>query len=628
MNHLSKHIRRIIAASTLTAIVAANTPAFSGVNDLLPKPQEIITDGQWVKGSLPVISDIVGQIEGIPETPLEGFPPEGYTIVISDSAIKITAASERGVIRAQNTLDQLRDGAGDSLPVAEIRDWPAFPLRGFMHDTGRSFIPVDTLMRQIDLLSRFKINTFHWHLTENQAWRLAIGAFPQLTADTSMVRHAGKYYTPDDCRRLEAFAAERGVTVIPEIDMPGHSAAFRRAMGFDMQSDEGEAALLAIIDEACKAFPLAPYFHIGGDEVPIRRKGFLRRMTDHVRSLGKKAIVWNPIHGTTINDSVGADMTQMWSTAGKAVKGIPNIDCRYIYANHFDPYADVASVYRSNIYYQPKSTPEVAGSIIAFWNDRRLPDAAAIARDNSLYPATLAMAERAWRGGGDGYFEEIGCVLPAQGKELNDFADWEKRFLHYKDTWLADEPIAYARQSDIRWHISNPVALDADPDTTSTYTVAGGTVYLRHTWGDIVPGVFRNVSPGVKALVRARVWSDCDTLAGAYIDTQNYSRSEIDLPAERGKWDRKGSEILLNGKPVKAPDWDNAGIVPDHETLLLNENSTARRPTPVRLRKGWNTIETTLPFVKTEGIRLNKWMLTFVFTDSSGKHSLDCIRYE
>ena len=614
--------------AAVTVVLAAAMPLKADIDHLLPWPQRLTASGAPVNTERAVIVTMVDSIAGARETPLYGYPAEAYTLEVDDSTVRISAVTERGVIRARNTLAQLQQGVGDSLPQIAITDWPAFPLRGYMHDTGRSYIPIDTLMRHIELLSQLKINTFHWHLTENQAWRLAIDAFPQLTADTAMTRHPGGFYTKDECRRLEAAAAELGVTVIPEIDMPGHSAAFRRAMGFDMQSDEGEEALRVILREAAEAFPLAPYFHIGGDEVPIRRAGFLRRMTDFVRSLGYKAVVWNPIHGTVINDTVGADMTHMWGSAGRKVEGLPNIDSRYIYANHFDPFADVASILRSNIYYQPQASPEVAGAIVGIWNDRLLPDAKAIVRDNSFYPSVAAIAERAWRGGGEGYVEELGCLLPVSGEGLKEVADWERRFLYQKEHLLEGEAVPYVAQTNIRWRVSEPVALDAEPDTTRWRPAAGGTVYLRHTWGDIVPGMFRGVKPGCKVKMWTRVWNPVDTVCGAIVETQNYSRSERDLAPEPGQWDRRGSEIRVNGERLVPPVWANSGQPIDNEKLLLNENATARRPVLVHLHKGWNTIEADLPYVDAEGVRLDKWMLTFVLTDSEGREALECIRYE
>ncbi|MCR5180966.1 MAG: family 20 glycosylhydrolase, partial [Bacteroidaceae bacterium] len=111
---------------------------------------------------------------------LEGFPAEGYEMEVCANEITIVAATSLGVIRATQTLMQLADTT-TQIPACRISDAPAFKLRGVMHDVGRSFLGIEELRREIDLLSRFKINTFHWHLTENQAWRFEVKAYPQLT---------------------------------------------------------------------------------------------------------------------------------------------------------------------------------------------------------------------------------------------------------------------------------------------------------------------------------------------------------------------------------------------------------------------------------------------------------------
>lgn len=219
---------------------------------------------------------------------LDGFPNEGYRLRVRPDTLEITAATEVGIIRAAQTLAQMAMGGDErpALEAADITDFPAFKLRGFMHDVGRSFLSIETLKRHIDLLSRFKVNTFHWHLTENQAWRIEVKAFPQLTAAEHMTRFPGRFYTQAEAQELEAFAAERGVIIIPEIDMPGHSEAFRRAMGFDMQTDAGVAALTTILEEMAAVFPRAPYLHIGADERAITYPRFLETMIDKVHALG------------------------------------------------------------------------------------------------------------------------------------------------------------------------------------------------------------------------------------------------------------------------------------------------------------------------------------------------------
>lgn len=333
-----------------------------------------------------VTVELVTSIEGAYDYTLHGYENEAYTIDITADAIRITAITKTGVIRATQTLTQLAEGYDDTaaLKLVSIKDWPAFKLRGYMHDVGHSFVTVDELKSQIDLMARFKVNTFHWHLTENQAWRFEVQAYPQLTESSSMTRFEGNFYTQAQCREVEEYAAERGVIIIPEIDMPGHSEAFYRAMGHDMQTDQGVAELQVILEEVADVFTHAPYIHIGADEKTITYSNFLSIMTDKIHSLGKKAICWNPISGVTITSSTGFDMTQMWSTAGTKISGIPNIDCRYNYTNHFDVFADLVGIYKRNIYYAEQGSTEIAGTISAPWNDRKTPTQEDIIKQNSI----------------------------------------------------------------------------------------------------------------------------------------------------------------------------------------------------------------------------------------------------
>ncbi|MCM1111243.1 MAG: beta-N-acetylhexosaminidase [Clostridium sp.] len=571
---------------------------------------------------------LVDSVAGAFEHDLKGYPSEAYRLEVTPGEVRIEAVTPTGAIRAAQTLRQMAEGweGTPSLEAVTLTDWPAFRLRGYMHDVGRSFIPADELVRHVELLGRFKVNTFHWHLTENQAWRFEVEKYPALTDSASMTRFPGMYYTREDIRRIMEAAARQGMTVIPEIDMPGHSAAFERAMGFEMQTPEGKQVLLDVLGEVAEVFSESPYIHIGGDEKEITDTTFLQTMTDRVHDFGKMVVCWNPIHGVRISADDGFDMTQMWSTAGRVVPGIPNIDCRYNYTNHFDVFADLAGIYRSSIYYTPQGTPEVAGTISAPWNDRLLEDYREIINQNNFFANVLASAERGWIGGGQQYIEEGGAVLPTEGPEFEEFADWERRFLFHKDHSLASEPIPYVRQTDMRWLVSDPYPNGGDPgavfppeeslesfDGIPSREVAGAGVYLRHTWPTIVPGVFGTDGPGLDNTVYAftTIESPEEQTVEALIEFQNYSRSERDLAPDRGTWDRKGSRIWLNGVEIEPPVWDNSGLEITNEIPLLNENFPARPAVPLRLRKGANHVMVKLPYVATPGVRLNKWMFTF-----------------
>ncbi len=125
------------------------------------------------------------------------------------------------------------------VPACHILDQPVFAWRGFMNDVGRNFQSMRSLKAQIDVMSRYKLNIFHFHFTEDIAWRLSSKQYPQLTAPGNMLRNKGMYFAEEEMKELIRYCEDRYITLVPESDMPGHSAAFTRAMGFDMQSNSG-----------------------------------------------------------------------------------------------------------------------------------------------------------------------------------------------------------------------------------------------------------------------------------------------------------------------------------------------------------------------------------------------------
>ncbi len=677
-------MRKTLSLLLMAGFLSVSTPTEAKITHLLPKPQNItatagaapfalgravsITDPTGCKAltrffteeagctvaegaSATVTVELVGAIDGAYDFTLAGFPNEGYALEIEANAIRIKAVTETGVIRAAQTLSQLAQGyeGAPELEALTMTDWPAFKFRGFMHDVGRSFVSVEQIKKQIDILAHFKVNVFHWHLTENQAWRFEVKKYPQLTSAASMTRFAGQYYTQEQCKEVQDYAAERGVIIIPEIDMPGHSAAYVRAMGHDMQTDQGVQELQNILEEVAAVFDKSTYIHIGGDEVAITYPNFLETMIAKVKSLGKEVMVWNPIRGVNISN-LDVAMTQMWSTSGRKIAGMANIDCRYNYTNHFDVFADLVGIYKSNIYYQERGDAEVPGFISAPWNDRKTPTEADIMRQNNIYANTIASAERAWMGGGKQYIEEGGTTLPNSGEEYDEFADWERRFLFHKDNTFDAEQralVPYVKQTNVRWKITNGFPNNGNASATfppetegfkDTYTynganynvgmATGAGIYLNHTWPTVVPSYFGlNAALNQTAYAWTYVYSETARTVGALIEFHNYGRSENDKAPDAGKWDRKGSRIFVNDKEVMPPVWNNTGKGINNEVDLMNENFTARAPQQINLKAGWNKVFIKLPYVSANGIRLNKWMFTFVLTDTEGKNALEDVIY-
>ncbi len=584
-------------------------------------------------------------VPAVDEAPLN--QQEAYRLRIEKRRIRIEAVTDCGVYRAMQTLSQWgeTEGKRTSLRCCEITDWPAFRMRGFMHDVGRGYLPLEELKREIDALAAFKINVFHWHLTENQAWRLESKIFPMLNDSANMTRLPGKYYTLEEAKELVAFCKARHVLLIPEIDMPGHSEAFVRTFRHDMQSPEGMRILKLLTDEVCETFDV-PYLHIGTDEVEFTNPRFVPEMVSYVRAKGKKVISWNP--GWKYQPGE-IDMTQLWSYRGKAQKGIPAIDSRFHYINHFDTFGDLVALYNSLIYNAETGSDDIAGVIVGVWNDRQLSAEQNILLENNFYPAMLAIAERAWLGGGSEYFDGRGTILPADGQSETflEFADFERRMLWYKQTKFAGYPFAYVKQTNVKWRITDAfpnhgdLAMRFPPEekteesyvyegkTYGTAPAVGAGIYLRHVWGTLVPAFYKSPRENHTAYAYTYVYSPRNQEVGLWAEFQNYGRSESDLPPPQGQWDYKGSRIWINDREILPPVWTATHRTRSNEIPLGNENCVARPPLRVNLREGWNKVLLKLPVgrFETPEVRLVKWMFTCVFVTPDGERAVDGLVY-
>lgn len=303
---------------------------------------------------------------------------EAHHIVISPRAIRVTAASAPGFLHAAATLLQLmgegiwRSATAVSrtvtVPCGRIEDEPAFEWRGIMIDVARHFLPVREVLRIVDLLAMHKFNRLHLHLTDDQGWRVEIRAFPRLTevaswrdrtqlgaadaTDPEIARPHGGFYTQDDIREIVAHAAARGIVVVPEIDLPGHSQAAISAYpalgvpGQDGASPDVEVYprwgvsqyplnaenttvdfFRTVLDEVLELFPSVD-IGLGGDEVPVgpweadarsrelaRERGlagprelqfwFLEQLRVHVQQKGRRMLAWDEV----LEHEVTADVT-------------------------------------------------------------------------------------------------------------------------------------------------------------------------------------------------------------------------------------------------------------------------------------------------------------------------------
>ncbi|MDD9242938.1 family 20 glycosylhydrolase [Enterobacter soli] len=210
---------------------------------------------------------------------------ESYTLKVDADGVIISANTRFGALRGMETLLQLIQNGPENtaIPWVTIEDVPRFPWRGLLLDSARHFIPLNDIKRQIDGMAAAKLNVLHWHLTDDQGWRFTSKRYPKLTQLAS----DGQFYTPDQMREIVRYAADRGIRVVPEIDMPGHASAIAVAYPelmsapgpYEMERHWGvlkpvldptkEATYTfaeAMVSELAAIFP-DPYLHIGGDEV-------------------------------------------------------------------------------------------------------------------------------------------------------------------------------------------------------------------------------------------------------------------------------------------------------------------------------------------------------------------------
>jgi len=584
--------------------------------------------------------DIVTSLDGV-----RANMEEAYNLKISSDGVTIKAVTKKGLYWGVQTLSQLLlEYQGRDLPCMEITDWPSFRVRGFMQDVGRSYISMDELKREIKMLSKYKINVFHWHLTENQAWRLESKLYPEIVAEENMTRMKGKYYTHEEAKELQEYCKQHNMMLLPEIDMPGHSAAFQRAFGVDMQSEKGMAILKGLIDEVCQVLNEVPYLHIGTDEVKFTNPQFCDEMVDFIRQRGKKVISWNP--GWNYKQGE-IDMTQMWSYRGKPTQGVPAIDSKFHYLNHFDTFADIYAFYTSKIGNVSEGSDQIAGTIAAVWHDRYIANEQNIIIENQIYPNMLAMAERAWLGGGWQYFDDFGTNMKEGTAPFEAFCNFESRMLWHKEKQFKGYPFAYVKQTDVKWNITEALPnggdltkkFEPEVELKSSYlidgvdykvsTAIGSGIYLRHHWGKMIPTFYNDPKENHTAYAWTYVHSPKRQTVGLWFETQNYSRSEMDLAPMQGKWDYRESNIWINDQSINPPVWSNEHTERSNEIPLGNENMVGREPIQVQLNKGWNKVLIKLPMGKFSSpqVRLTKWMFSAAFVTLDGTDRVEGLIY-
>ncbi len=423
---------------------------------------------------------------------------EGYLLTITPGKVDLEAPEPAGVFYGIQSLRQLLAGK-NSILCYKITDYPRFQWRGFMLDEGRHFMGKETVLRLLDQMALQKLNIFHWHLTEDQGWRIEIKRYPRLTEIGSKrkgttrgfsgkhdgIPHEG-FYSQEAIRDIVEYAAVHHITVVPEVEFPGHSLAalaaypelsctggpFEVCTHFGILPDLYCAGnedvftfLEGVLDEILSLFP-SPYIHIGGDEAPkgrwkkcpkcqerIRAEGlkdendlqvyFTNRIATYLAERGRRVVGWNQVLGKGLDSGTIPQFWAMgkkhfWKALEAGHEGILS-DFLEAYLDHSHALTPLSRAYR----YEPldsapsvQAARQVIGLEAPLWSEFIRSQARL---DYQAYPRLPAYAETAWT-----------------PRELKDYADFRARlesFLELLDVRQASfneaEPSFYKQQFGI-----------------------------------------------------------------------------------------------------------------------------------------------------------------------------------
>ncbi|MBL8959372.1 MAG: family 20 glycosylhydrolase [Gemmatimonadetes bacterium] len=361
---------------------------------------------------------------------------ESYTLEVSPTGATLAAPTVVGALRGLETVLQLitSDAATHYLPAVSIRDTPRFRWRGLLVDVGRHFMPVEQVKKTLDGMAMVKLNVLHWHLSEDQGFRVESKRFPKL----HQLGSDGEYYTQEQLRNVVAYARDRGIRVVPEFDMPGHSTAWfvgypqyasragpisiRRAWGgadaiFDPTKEATYTFISQFIGEMVRIFPDA-YWHIGGDEVEDkhwnrnprivrwrRARGmrtneelqahFNQRLMRILRAYNKHMVGWDEIlHPKVPSNTV----IQSWRGTNylrdAAKRGFTGILSAPYYLDHIKPATDfyLADPIPTTTDLTPDEQRRVLGGEACMWSEFVSYETT----DSRLWPRLGAVAERLW----------------------------------------------------------------------------------------------------------------------------------------------------------------------------------------------------------------------------------------
>jgi len=392
---------------------------------------------------------------------------EGYELIITNKLLTINANKPAGLFHGIQTVRQLlpHEVEADTLqagpwiiPTGTIRDYPSYGYRGVMRDVARHFFGPEEIKRYTDQLALYKINVLHMHLSDDQGWRIEIKSWPNLTAHggkTEVGGGEGGFYTQEEYSDIVKYAAERFITIIPEIDMPGHTNAALSSypelnsdgkapepytginVGFSTLDTRSEITYKFVNDVVGEIAALTPgeYFHIGGDESHSTKIDdyiyFVNKVQDIVESHGKKVIGWDEIaHSTLKPDAV----VQYWARAANAIKGISQgakvlmspskyaysdmqYDTASIFGLHWAAYIEVDDAYN----WDPATlVPEITRDNIAGVEAPLWAETISTSREAEylIYPRLQGYAEIGWTQAWMRNWDEYKTRLASHGRRM------------------------------------------------------------------------------------------------------------------------------------------------------------------------------------------------------------------
>ncbi len=577
---------------------------------------------------------------------------ESYHLLVNDKGIHLTAPSETGLFRGLQTLRQLltKSPTGYSIAHCDITDWPDLSIRGLMNDVGRNYMPIELIKKEIDAMAMLKYNVYHFHLTENEGWRLESKLYPEINKPEHFTRMPDHFYTQKEFQELVEYCATRHITLIPELDMPGHTAALQRALGVKKMEDPRVTQVLVdLIGELATLAPKErmPYIHIGTDEAKGHERVSDATLTQYyqaVEKAGRKAIRWQP--GIAAPAGVKKPIEHLWTGRllrhSHPTKGSSYIDSQESYLNHLDPFELACTFYFRRPC--PFKWATGIGFILCSWPDLPIVQPENQLLQTPIFSALAFASEPLWNSIHEEYKGDINqdplfiyfSNLPPQGSSLlRGFADYENRVIAIRDKFFVDTPFPYVRQAHIPWKMIGPFPHEGKHDTifpvessllrgekpASTYTYegkeyswlsdiqSGHTIIMKHYANYATPlnggAGFKHPQHTWYAL--QYIYSPKKQEIPFWIGAQTWANSErTGGPVNvKGEWHYTKARFYVNGEHISPPTWqiNNPGL----QHPFIDENYHFRSPTMITLKEGWNQILIKSP----SDPKMRRWMFTF-----------------